>query len=755
MERFTEKITDDILVIKATNRDNEFINTVFYKYIPVAKFNANSHAERRIAAVALVEQGICSQTIAGNICDFHRNSISKFISIKSHFGIKALLSDNRGLKKPVKYTTTVQQTIKRLLDDHPGWKDYQVANQAAIELDIEISRSAVARIRTSFASNNSDEQLFTIEAMHNLIDIAKTLDEENNGSEQLELNFEADPEFKQKKDEFSKTTSPRSTVKSEQDLLNRLQFGERCPFAGSFMHHLFLQEINFSNLVSCLPDVAGNTYQHDDILKTLYFKIANDIKSIEALKLINSSSLGALIGKSRSPDKDILRTQLKILATRNLSGVLIDEFARVLLEQHRIDPEVFFIDGHFLPYYGLHVIAKGYYTVRRLAMKGNELYAISDLQGRPLFFMTESNEIDFRPIISQAADKLIELGIARPILTFDRGGYGIKFFSELIVKADFVTWAKYITDKQLGAIDDDSFTQCIAFGKKRYLVSDQQRVASESIQTAKKDGRSKPIQLELRLIVLQDLKSGKRLGIYTSNKVKSAGDIAYYMLSRWGDSENLYKELMAKFNINYHPGYDVDELKDQPLVDNPDIKLMKEAIKILTSEIDKLTRQQQDINKRLQKRKDKRLDARLLKINHQLDEKNMDRNNFETKLETVPEKISIVEVLQGKKMSRCDLEKKKLYDFMQFMVLHSYERLKDIFKEHYSDQRDIKQVLRMITKKSGVIKLIGDTLVVLLDPVELKKHRAAAVALCRDLNQRKVVTTGPIKLKLFFYVSKF
>ena len=450
-----------------------------------------------------------------------------------------------------------------------------------------------------------------------------------------------------------------------------------------------------------------------------------------------------------------MRDQLNGLATSNVSDLLIDKFARVLLEQQRIDPEVFFIDGHFLPYYGLHVIAKGYYTVRRLAMKGNELYAISDLQGRPLFFITESNDIDFRPIISQAADKLLELGITRPILTFDRGGYGIQFFKELSVKADFVTWAKYITDKQLDAINDDCFTQCIAFGSKRYLVSDQQRIVNESIQTAHKDGRSEPVHLALRLIVLHDINTDKRIGIYTNNNAKSAGDIAYYMLSRWGDSENLYKELMAKFNVNYHPGYDIDELQDQPLIDNPDVKLMKKAINILTREIDQLTEQSQDIVKRIEKRQDKRLDKKLLQIKQQLDEKNNDKRNFEQKLTTVPEKIPIVELLQGKKMSRCDLEKKKLYDFMQFMVLHSYERLKEIFKEHYTDQRDIKQVLRMITKKTGCIKLLGNTLVVLLDRIELKKHRVAAESLCRDLNQRNITMTGPIKLKLFFYISKY
>ena len=43
-------------------------------------------------------------------------------------------------------------------------------------------------------------------------------------------------------------------------------------------------------------------------------------------------------------------------------------------------------------------------------------------------------------------DKVIEYGIERPLFCFDRGGYGIRFFSDLIEKADFVTWAKYLSD---------------------------------------------------------------------------------------------------------------------------------------------------------------------------------------------------------------------------------------------------------------------------------------------------------------------
>lgn len=211
-------------------------------------------------------------------------------------------------------------------------------------------------------------------------------------------------------------------------------------------------------------------------------------------------------------------------------------------------------------------------------MRGNELYVITDLQGRPLFFITESNEIDFRPIIHRSAAKLKEYGIARPTLVFDRGGYGVHFFKELDQIADFVTWAKYVSDRSLANIPDSAFTAGLQFKNHKYLIAEQIKTVKESFQTAQKDGRSQPATIELRMVVLEKLKTGKRIAIYTNNKDKPLSDIAYYMLNRWGDSENVFKELMARFNLNYHPGYDIKELENQPLVDNPDIALIRATL---------------------------------------------------------------------------------------------------------------------------------------------------------------------------------
>jgi hypothetical protein len=568
------------------------------------------------------------------------------------------------------------------------------------------------------------------------------------------LNFEWDQELKEKSKEFGKEPVPKAKKETEQRFITRLQKGQRCNFAGDLMHHLFLHEIGFNDLLSPFPLSSGGTYQPCDIMLTLFHSATLGIPSIEALKLVNASELGILIGMNRAPEKEVIRAHLAQLASHNLSGDLIDEFAHRLLHLGRIDPEVFFIDGHFLPYYGLNVIAKGYYTVRRLAMRGNELYAVTDLQGRPLFFITESNEIDFRPIISRCADKLREFGIARPILVFDRGGYGIHFFKELERTADFVTWAKYVSDKSLECIPDESFTMGIRFQDKNFLLAEEMRTVSESAQTAKKDGRSKPTSTRLRLVVLKNADTGRRIGIYTNNTAKPCCDIAWYMLQRWGDSENFFKEMIARFNLDYHPGYDIQELEKQPLVDNPDIILIKKAIRTLKKEVDELEKDLLVTEAKLIKRKDNRLTKKSAELSRQSEEKKKDIEQFEKKKQELPEKVSIVDILKGKPMNRCDLEKKKLYDLMQFMAFHSRERLVEIFRECYEDKRDIKKVLDMITGKAGYVKLIGQTLVVLLDWIENKKHREAAEHLCRLLNQENIKLTGRLKVKLFFYISR-
>ena len=743
---------DDFFTLCSPDERNRKIKYIFMDRRPVVHFDINSPAERKIAVVHLIERGVCNIKTAGELCGFHRNTASKIIQAKKLLGIEAVLSDDRGLKKPYKYIDQVCSHIEQLLSEHPEWKDQDIAEQAGKDLHIEISRSAVARIRTG------EEEKPSLPAKAELFDMAKeaeAFEKEHLKQRQLWLNFDTEPELKQTAEECSKEFPPQPKFETQQTLIEQLQQGMKCSFAGGLMHHLFMQEIGFEEIMAPFLLRPGATYQSVDVMGTIFHSIAHGLPSIETLKLVNANEFGLLIGRSRTPDKKTLRECLGQMADQHLSGDLIDAFARRLLDQERIDREVFFIDGHFLPYYGLNVIAKGYFTVRRLAMKGNELYAITDLQGRPLFFITESNEIDFRPIIARSAEMLVDFGIDRPILVFDRGGYGIHFFKELDQTADFVTWAKYLSEKSLNSISDHSFSVGVFCGDNRFMVAEEKRTVAESIQTASNDGRKTPSSLEVRLVVLKDVDTGRRLGVFTNNTTKPAHDIAFYMLQRWGKSENVYKDLMATFNLNYHPGYDIKELEQQPFVDNPEIALIRKAIKVLKKEAQAIQDEILLTEAKLAKRNDRRNVEKVSALEMSLADKKKDIAEFQQKISTLPDKVSIIEILKGRPMSRCDLEKKKLYDLMQFMAYHSRERLVELFQECYDDRRDIKKVLQMITRRPGLVKLVGQTLIVMLEWIENRKHRQAAKELCRKLNQLNIRMVGPLDLRLSFHVVRF
>jgi len=745
----------NLRIYTETDGRGRIFRKVFVDYVPVAYFDIDNINERKMAVIDLVEHGHCNQKEAGIICDFHRNTVFKILRVKRLLGIEAVFEDNRGPHGPFKYIGTIRSHIKKLIRKHPDYIDQKIADMASKDLLIDVSRNAVARIRSEKKDKNRLNRKMSKSEL--LIDAhcADALDKRNFEKNQLEFDFVWNQEIKEASEICSAEEPVEVAGRSEKCIVERLTCGEHFDFAGQLMYHYCLNEMKFDEITSVFPVKPDSFYQSRDVLSTIFHCINLGVPSIEGLKLINSSDMGVLIGKSRAPDKETIRRQLAEMADLYQSNALIDNFARVLLEQNFIDREVFFIDGHFLPYYGLKVIAKGYYTVRRQAMKGNELYLITDLQGRPLFFITESNEIDFRPIISRSAKKLREYGIDRPVLVFDRGGYGVHFFTQLDKDADFVTWSKYVGDKVLFSIPDSAFTVGLSFADHRYEVAEEIRTVKESVQTAKKDGRSEPASIELRMVILKNVDTGKRIAIYTNNRSKPLHDIAFYMLNRWGKSENVFKEMMARLNLDYHPGYDPKELENQPLVDNPDILLIKQAIRQLKKEIAEHEKEILILEGKDSKRRDIRRQKKICCYRDEISEALKDITGFESKLSELPDKVSILDLLDGKPINRCDLEKKKLYDLMQFMAYNSREKLVEIFRDCYNDKRDVKKVLDRITASPGNIKLCGQTLFVVLDWIENNIHREAAIKLCQKLNEKAVRMVGGLNLKLAFYVSKY
>jgi transposase len=222
---------ENFLVGSEFDRKGRHIITVFLNAMPVTRFNADENAERRQAAIQLVELGLCSKTIAGEIFGFHRNTVADLLKTKELLGLEAVLVESRGRKEPVKYINEVQRHIRQLQEKHPDWSDQKIANQAAKDLNMEISRNAVARIRIKDEPPKPKQP-----SKQELLDMAKVAEEtakEHSPAQQLKLPFELDPEFKKKQEELAETNPLRPRPRLRKNSLQNCNKMSGLPLPGS------------------------------------------------------------------------------------------------------------------------------------------------------------------------------------------------------------------------------------------------------------------------------------------------------------------------------------------------------------------------------------------------------------------------------------------------------------------------------------------------------------------------------------------
>jgi len=310
-----------------------------------------------------------------------------------------------------------------------------------------------------------------------------------------------------------------------------------------------------------------------------------------------------------------------------------------------------------------------------------------------------------------------------------------------------------VSEKTLNQFPEDkyqNFSITIDKEQVKYKLYDTTRIIKEG--RSQKNQHRELKTLTVRMIVLWRLSTGKKTALYSNDFDSPIEQLAEPMMRRWGAQENMFQKMMRRYNLNYHPGYYLEELINQPLVDNPNIKKIKKAIKELELSIIKeksklATRllNLKSVNISVEKYRNRQVKS-LKKIN----DKQKQLDSLKLELETVPAKISILELLAGKKMSQFDLEKKKIYDVIQIAAYNSEQMLLQLLQKHYHNKRDIEQILDKIINHGGFIKLYNGKVFVLLDPIATPRYRRAAIGLCQEINEMKPKTNDRFRFSIFF-----
>lgn len=495
-------------------------------------------------------------------------------------------------------------------------------------------------------------------------------------------------------------------------------------YAGGFLYWAIFQD--FFGFMKLCNSYLGKA----SIIIYLYaMMLVHKIGTVEQLKTVYKLEFGKILGLKKLFSKPLLSYKIRQACSLKASKSLIEGFFKNQARKGLVALYWLYIDGHFIPYYGKEKVHSGYYTQREKPMPGQTEIFVHDCNGKIVYFEIQEGKGNLKQMMRDMSEKWCSyIDDERPLIIADRESWGVDFFISM-KGYRFLTWEKHSKKDELDSIADDDFSSEFEVNKKKYRVFEEKKTYSND----------KKQSIELRRIVIWNLKTGKRSACVAQNEEKEdAVTLARAMLGRWGCSENSFKHMGDRFNMHYNPVYDTLKESDNQSVANPEYESHKKAVAALKRQLSKcerdLGRMPMKYNKDGKLRKSKKRD-RLFKMKEQL------KVNIETakeELKNCPERVGLNEIKPEKSFKELDTEGKNLWDLAQSLVWNSRKKLIEMLKEFLPNPRDLIPVLEAITKGRGWIRSSRQAIEIRLEPLERPRFKSAQIQLCRALNEKRI-----------------
>jgi len=726
---------------------------------------------QRMAVVQLYECGRGTQEQLADAFSLHLNSVQKYITDYARDGFGGLASKRRG--------------------PHGGWKvtPWRRGKILAVVLQEGVrSVDAVqSRLREGWQEEISQRSIRRVLEENGLLDTERL--EMDGPPEQGELfDFQADRQLDLGLDEDTEawftddeivgeeqSQMPDSAIgavafprercrysSAQRVYFDRLEQGDYNAYAGGLLFAPLLEQYEFLPTLKRVLDIpTSEGYSLDELCLTLLYMDVFGFRSMEDFKRAYPEEFGVLIGRAQSPSVFTLRRFLHKVREEDKSEALIDEFAVSYLKHGLAEWGVMYIDGHFLPYHGIHPIKKGWHGVRQIPMKGSHNFLAVDEGFRPWLFLIRSSSENLLQKIPELIKKAKKIGrsaglsqetVEDLIVLFDREGYSAELYRYLEGKdegagtrrAIFISWAKYAS-KWVYDIEEDSFDKTV---KVFYAIRQPEDVRYvEMSRTMNKYGK-------IRAIVIQSRKQKMRAAIYTNASAEDldAERVIRLMCRRWGE-ENQIKELLLKHMINYMPGYVTEDLDEQPWVENPKVKELKKKRVALKGDLRRFKVELADDILKQPRRKA----GTLSKEGAPIMEKIVGAENeillLNGQLDNLSAEVRFDEAHAGRKLMKLNYEKKRFLDCIKVFSCNLNEAMCRMLLKYYDRRKEILPALSMIVERAGEVKLEDGELHVRLRPFRNQEIDYAARRLCEDLNNMGPRTLDRFRIPLRYEVA--
>jgi hypothetical protein len=471
--------------------------------------------------------------------------------------------------------------------------------------------------------------------------------------------------------------------------------------------------------------------------------------TVEATRWMSYTALGVLMGRRRGPGMKTLRAFLKRVQVVERAEAFTLAVARQLITMGVVDWHVLFFDGHFIPYFGQHAIRHGYFTVRRLAIKGQQAFYANDRRGRPLLVLLQPGSAKLYAVIPEMIGLLKRIvgprwGRWTLTVVFDRGGWCIEFLQKLDqAQVYWVTWLELTRAAQdwVDQLPDTMFE----------LHTIQLNTTETKVWLAEA-GVYIPGYGFCRAVVIDDREHHRRLVLGSHDHDRPLTDLAQLILLRWGQ-ENFFKRRNVNGTLNHTPGYDFEVAPDDPLVDNPQIETLRKEKSHRQARLERL---QGQLGANLLERKRDTIELALYKAQH--DQLIQDIATLEHQVEALklqlkalPKQVPISQVL-GQPLEQANSERKTFLDTLAILADQAESSLLEMLA-NVDHGRDHRIVLHTILHHGAVIQLIGSTLQVRLKPFDSPRLQRLAETLCVALTAHKAHTLDKFGFLVVYQVT--
>ena len=742
---------------------------------PYIGWKSGDEASKRMAIVQLSECGLFKEEKIAQLFGITVRSVQRYLSCFNQYGIQGLIPQHRGPSSNWKLTTRLRAKILWIFLKEGIFKLEDIQKRLEQVWNQPLSLSSIRQVLLENGLSENKPIRF-----NSLLKQRGLFERENNDQLYLDFNFNPQPEdcFPEpmKEDEI-KTESEetdfclsigvkrrRRYSQAQRVYLDRLEQGDYNAYAGALLFIPLLEKFSFLPTLRRVIDIPTyEGYSLEELCLTLFYFDVFGFRSMEDFKRAYPEEFGVLIGRSYSPSLFTLRRFLHKVRALQQGERVIEEFSIAYLKSGMVGWGVLYIDGHFLPYHGARTIKKGWHGVLQKPMKGSYNFLGVDEKFNPWIFLIRSSSEDLLQKIPEIIEKSLRIGkeaglsrkeLDRLIVVFDREGYSAELFryfdgkkrEEGVRKALFITWAKY-SDKWTGDIPEERFDKTV---KITFEIQKPEEIKYfETDRMMSKYGK-------IRAIVIQSGRKKKRAVIYTNGKKEEIKPerIIQLICRRWGE-ENLIKELMTKHLINYMPGYVIEEMENQPMVDNPKVKELKKQRARLKNELSKLKIILAD--SLLKKGREKSDWEEIKRSGSQTLE---DINRVETEIflktqniEKLPAEVRFDQAYNGEMLMKLNYEKKRFLDCIKVFTYNIKKQMCHRLLNHFGGEKEVLPALSMIVERAGHVKMAGGELRVSLRRFKNQEIDYAARRLCEDLNSLQPTTLDKFRLPIYYEVQ--